>query len=212
MDTKGKILKEALLQFNQKGIEHATIRSIADAIDISHSNLCYHYKNIDAIIDYFCHELVDEFIEQFEATNSYNSNLELLYHSTYNNFTIMAKYKFLFLDINNIIRRLPSTKIQYQELTKMRLEQSTTIISHLIEEDVLRYNISKKHYDHLPQLFLMLGDNWLSNAEIHFEKEANNKIYYYTNLLMQLLIPYYTPKGYRLLDDINEHKRSLATL
>ena len=53
MNTKEKILKEALKQFNASGVEQVTTRHIAKGLSMSQGNLHYHFPNKDELIEAF---------------------------------------------------------------------------------------------------------------------------------------------------------------
>ena len=51
MDTKEKILFNALEMFSQTGYNTVSIRDIAEAVDIKESSIYYHFKNKQDIFD-----------------------------------------------------------------------------------------------------------------------------------------------------------------
>lgn len=63
MDTREKILDEALKLFSQHGYDAVSIRQIAGAVGIKESSLYYHFKNKQAIFD----TLVDFCFQKAEA-------------------------------------------------------------------------------------------------------------------------------------------------
>lgn len=57
MDTKEKILFNALEMFSQTGYNTVSIRDIAEAMDIKESSIYYHFKNKQDV--FFCNDNAD---------------------------------------------------------------------------------------------------------------------------------------------------------
>ena len=66
MKTKDRILKEALVLFNQQGSDDVSLRAIARSMDISVGNLAYHYANTDRIIEALYLELAEKWISRLK--------------------------------------------------------------------------------------------------------------------------------------------------
>lgn len=67
MDTKEKILKEALTLFSEKGYSAVYVGDIADAVGIKAPSLYKHYKSKQAIFD-SCIEVFSERMEQIRTS------------------------------------------------------------------------------------------------------------------------------------------------
>ncbi|MBP5415272.1 MAG: helix-turn-helix transcriptional regulator [Lachnospiraceae bacterium] len=70
MDTKQRILDEALTLFSQKGYANVFVNDIAEKVGIKAPSLYKHYKNKQAIFD----EIIDEMNHRFEA-NEHNMSI-----------------------------------------------------------------------------------------------------------------------------------------
>lgn len=62
MNTKQKILQQALQLFNENGLSNVSLREISEAMDISVGNLQYHFKKREDIVE----GLFDEFLNYFK--------------------------------------------------------------------------------------------------------------------------------------------------
>ncbi len=67
MDTKHKILDEALTLFSEKGYANVYVNDIADRVGIKAPSLYKHYKNKRAIFDAILDEMNKQFAKQAEA-------------------------------------------------------------------------------------------------------------------------------------------------
>ena len=50
MKTKDKILHQALLFFNEKGVDQVSVLEISQKLNISYGNLTYHFKKKEEIV------------------------------------------------------------------------------------------------------------------------------------------------------------------
>jgi len=69
MDTKQKILDEALTLFSEKGYANVYVNDIADRVGIKAPSLYKHYKNKQAIFDAIIEEMNNRYINQAGAFN-----------------------------------------------------------------------------------------------------------------------------------------------
>ena len=67
MNTKEKILDEALTLFSEKGYANVFVGDIADRVGIKAPSLYKHYKNKKAIFDAIIDEMNRRFAEQTRA-------------------------------------------------------------------------------------------------------------------------------------------------
>ena len=69
MDTKHRILDEALTLFSQKGYANVYVGEIAERVGIKAPSLYKHYKNKQAIFDAIIDEMNKRYVEQASALN-----------------------------------------------------------------------------------------------------------------------------------------------
>ncbi len=69
MDTKQKILDEALTLFSEKGYANVYVNDIAERVGIKAPSLYKHYKNKQAIFDAIIEEMNNRYINQAGALN-----------------------------------------------------------------------------------------------------------------------------------------------
>jgi AcrR family transcriptional regulator len=202
MSTKERILRVALDQFNKMGTDQATVRSIADEVGISHGNLCYHFKNTDALIEALYDQLVSLINEQVQSMQLPDNKLELLYEQASASFQLLYQYRFLLLDFVRIIRRHASIKEKFRQHIQLRRLQFRMAFDHLIERGLMKEEWVPGLYDHLITNILILGDNWINHAEIHFDQKGPAVIDHYLKAFFSVIVPYLTESGlheYRLL-------------
>lgn len=195
MDTKSRILEAALRQFNEYGTDQTTVRSIAEEVGISHGNLCYHYKNTEALIEALYDRLVAEIDERAHTTLKAGAGMEEMIGQIGLTFGIMYRYRFIFLDFVRIIRRIGSVREKFRALIRFRREQFREGYRQMIEKGLMREEWEPGLYDHYTTNMLILGDNWICNAEIHFDEKGETVIRFYLDAFLGGLVPYLTEKG-----------------
>lgn len=195
MKTKDKILQMALQQFNERGIEQVSIRSISTALGISAGNLTYHYKNTDKIIYALYLQLVEELGRSIEQVISQSPDIQWLYEATAYNCRMMWKYRFLLIDFVAISRRITDIRDHFRQLVKMRQWQIRQAINEMVELGLFIPEWQEGMYDKYILRMIILSDAWIPDAQIHFEGQEEEIIPFYTELIVSSIQPYLTPAG-----------------
>ena len=104
-NTRQKILDAALQLFNSTNVDQVTIRDVAKKAGISHGNLCYHFPNIDSLVEHLYLQLAAEQDELFSRMTAREVSLETLKASSAESLAILYKYKFLMLDFVSVMRK-----------------------------------------------------------------------------------------------------------
>ncbi len=195
MKTKDKILQMALQQFNERGIEQVSIRSISSALGISAGNLTYHYKNTDKIIYALYLQLVEELGRSIEQVISQSPDIQWLYEATAYNCRMMWKYRFLLIDFVAISRRITDIRDHFRQLVKMRQWQIRQAINEMVELGLFIPEWQEGMYDKYILRMIIMSDAWIPDAQIHFEGQEEEIMAFYTELIVSSIQPYLTPAG-----------------
>jgi AcrR family transcriptional regulator len=202
MNTREKILEAALKLFNEKGTETITVRHIAKEIGISHGNLCYHFPNTDEIIFKLYENLVEELSIGISRLPVKEVDLWLLYRTGHLTFSLMYKYKFLMLDFVGIMRRIEKLKNHYRQLVIFRQQEFQRTMEFLIVGGYLKPEVTQGHYAGVREINFILGDFWISRAEIIFEGPEKEKLNYYLSLMFIPVLGSLTEKGLAQYEEI----------
>ncbi len=195
MNTKERILQNALQLFNERGINPVTTRHIAAALSISHGNLCYHFASREIIIEQLYHRLVAELDAEIGQATQSAAGLPELLGLTQKTFEIQYKYRFILLHIVEIMRKITSVGAHFRQLLIHRKVQFSAIIGRLVREGIFETESYPGQYDRLVTQFYLIGDFWLSEAEILYEGPEEEKVNYYVQIARSLIFPYLTDKG-----------------
>jgi AcrR family transcriptional regulator len=195
MTTKEKILEAARELFNKEGIDAITTRHVAARLGISHGNLCYHYPRKEILIEKLYYELVEKLDEAIGRASGGELTLASVFALTRYTFEVQYHYRFIMLHMVEIMRKIESVGTHFRGLLAKRKVQFGFLIEGLIGNGLLQPERFPGQYGHFITQFYIVGDFWISEAEILFEGPEAGKIPYYTRLAQAMLLPYLTEQG-----------------
>jgi AcrR family transcriptional regulator len=198
-NTREKILRAALLLFNEYGLVNVSVRQIAQELNISQGNLNYHFKLKEDIIEALYFQLVAEMDSQMNTMEAAANGLESLYKSSLQTMEIMYDYKFILIDFIHLMNENIEIKSHYGGLMKIRNEQFQMIFQLLITLDILRPPEFENEYQRLYQRMNIIGDSWIN---IYATFDSSNNVKYYCDLLFEMIYPYLTENGKREYQNI----------
>lgn len=194
-NTKEKILATALDLFNANGLSKVTLRTIAKKMGISQGNLNYHFKKRDDIIEFLYFELVSTIDKSMIETQSAEINLKLLFDLSKSIMTNFYTYRFFLLDFVQIMKDNKIIKSHYLKLSELREDQFTDLFTALVKKKIMRKEELPNEYCFLYTRFQILGDFWISSAEVVNKRISKRIISNYYTIIIQAIYPYLTPKG-----------------
>jgi len=196
-NTKELILNTALDLFNSEGLSKVTLRTIANKMGISQGNLNYHYKKRETIIETLYFQLVSRMDENMERNEVKTIGLKSMFSLSLVIMESFYEYRFFMLDFVQIMRENERIKKHYLQLTKLREEQFLFLFNLLAENGVLREEILPNEYLFLFKRFQILGDFWISSAEVTKSRLNKKMVNEYSEIINQAIFPYLTEKGKR---------------
>jgi len=193
--TKEVILDTSLELFNSLGLSQVTLRTIAKKMGISQGNLNYHFKKRDDIIEGLYFQLVKNIDSSMSSMQESKNPFQLLVSISETIMFNFHEYRFFLLDFTQIMRENIKIKKHYSELTIQREEQFSMLFNLLIKEGLMRKEILPNEYKNLYKRFQILGDFWISDAEILNSNITKKTILTYSVILTQAIFPYLTIMG-----------------
>jgi len=193
--TKVIILETALDLFNTQGLSKVTLRTIANNMGISQGNLNYHFKKREDIIEALYFQLIDRINESMSQIVENDNILKVLLDMSQSVMFNLFAYRFIMLDFVQIMRENGRIKLHFQALQKLREEQFLTFFEVLISAGVMEKETLPNEYRNLCNRLQILGDFWISSAEISKGKLSKKSISKYGEIINQSIYPYMTEKG-----------------
>ncbi len=192
MNTKEKILKEALKQFNASGVEQVTTRHIAKGLSMSQGNLHYHFPNKDELIEALYQNFTDQIVSVSRQSTAVVFEKEEVLLSMQDSFRVMYAYRFLFRDNEAVWRRLPNLKRATLALLNRKKEEIRALIETYKKRKIFRADISDAQLDYLANQFLFTIATWL-NASEYLDIPAK-RVDYFSRFIFRQWLPYLIPK------------------
>jgi AcrR family transcriptional regulator len=198
-NTRKKILDAALQLFNSRNVDQVTIRDVAAKAGISHGNLCYHFPNIESLVENLYLQLASEQDELFKRMTAKEASLETLKSSSLESLTMLYRYKFLMLDFVTVMRKNKTIRDHYRDLYKLRKDQFRSVFAWMISQGYLKPEVYPGHYDKVIEQLFIVGDFWMASAEILYEGKEKEKVSHYADIIDQVLFPYLTPNAFPVI-------------
>lgn len=198
---KLKILQKAKELFNNKGVANVSIREISREINISHSNLIYHFKSKNAILDSLHQQILDSAIQLNKEIAIEENILKSLFISTIKGFEIIYDYRFFMIDFNLIMRENQPLHQQIKEIEKLRFTMYEEKIKLMMHQDIIRKEDFESEYSFLINQIRIFSDYWVSSSEV-YEKNPSLSVKKYSKLFLLLFYPYLTEKGKKSFEEL----------
>lgn len=199
LNTKKKILDEAIKQFNKKGILNITGRHIALDIGISYGNLYYHYNNKEALLLAIYKQMRNEMTSSYQSRSHDTNIFEHFFNLLLFLEQFQYKYRFFNQEVLEIVRNYPKISKLLKKTLELRKNQVQEIFNELIEEGFLVEKPSET-YERLQHTIRIITTFWLSKQEVITDYKFSGEGEM-THHVWELLKPYMTKKGTKVYND-----------
>ncbi len=195
MKTKDRILQTALRLFNEQGLPKVTLRTIANEMNISQGNLNYHYKKREDIIEALYFELAERIDTRMTQNQVPEISLKLLFDTSGLVMASLYEYRFLLLDFAQIMRENETIRKHFLELSARREQEFLFLFQGLEKKGLMRPETFQNEYAFLYERIKLMGDFWISSAEIAYPQLNDQVIAHYSRVISLEIYPYLTRKG-----------------
>jgi hypothetical protein len=125
---------------------------------------------------------------------------------------MLYQYRFLMLDFEGIMRRIPAIREQHRALIKQRKAVFQQLLVGLRVEGLLKSELYPGYDEQLLTQLFVVGDFWIAHAEWLSERNTTDNHLYYQQMLRAILAPLLTDRGWdvwqRYPATIPEHQAS----
>lgn len=136
MNTRDRILLETLRLFNEEGVAKVSTNRIAAELEMSPGNLYYHFKSKEHLVDWLFRRLELE-LKPFTESGASLSALDDVWLSLHLTFETIEKYRFLYTDIDYLIREYPRFGERIQAMTLTAMETVKSMCRNLAKTGVI---------------------------------------------------------------------------
>ena len=194
MKTNEKIRNQALILFNDKGVDQVSSLEISQALKISYGNLTYHYKKKDDIVLALYSQM------QQELNTAINRLVQRIFEETFylklvnEIFEIIWDYRFIYLNINSLMNQFEFIAESEKSYSAMRIKILNRAKKYLIQEGYLKSE-ANNNYESLIQNLNMILYGWINDAKLFYEGDEAKKIEVYVSLFYNVALTHITEKG-----------------
>ncbi len=187
--TRDRILDTSLALFNIVGEPNVTTLLISDELDISPGNLYYHFKSkgdiVGELFDRYEAELLDLVTVPEDAEISLEQQgffLHLLFEG-------IARYRFLYQDLVNVLSRYDSLQTRFRRLLRKKEKAFRTICDSLRQQEIML--IGDRELDALCEQLTLTICYWVSYESLsHLDDRESVDLGRGVFQMLQLLAPY----------------------
>jgi hypothetical protein len=194
MKTNEKIRNQALILFNDKGVDQVSSLEISQALKISYGNLTYHYKKKDDIVLALYSQM------QQELNTAINRLVQCIFEETFylklvnEIFEIIWDYRFIYLNINSLMNQFELIAESEKSYSATRIKILNRAKKYLIQEGYLKPE-ANNNYESLIQNLNMILYGWITDAKLFYEGDEAKKIEVYVSLFYNVALTHITEKG-----------------
>ena len=126
--TRERILETALALFNQFGAPGVTTTAIAAEMRISPGNLYYHFHSKEEIVEILFADFRREIHETLAAPERHPPHAEDVWLFLHLVFESIAKYRFLYRDLNDLLSRSRVLEVQFKGILDHKTHTAAAIL------------------------------------------------------------------------------------
>ena len=201
MKKKEQIVAKAVSLFNERGVGKVSIRDIAGELSMSSGNFAYHFKNKEALIEYFYARMYDEVeIEtQLRDEEGFSAFNEILRQIT----EFMNRYSFFYTDIVDIFRSCPGIQNNYANNYEGRKSIYKGILKHFIDRSLIVLPANEDStLDEVTHTIWFTLTFWQSQKKILPANSVQVQPSYVIKQIWRILMPYMTDVGLAEYDQL----------
>lgn len=184
----------AIRLFNERGIHAVSIRDIGGALEMSSGNFAYHFKNKEALIEYFYHQMYDEveIATELNEDEGFPEFQNILMEIT----RFMTKYSFFYTDIVDIFRSCPAIRKDYAHNYEGRKSIYKGFLHHFISKSLISIpNNEQAILDRITHAIWFNMTFWQSQKKVLPAHSPQIQPEYVINQIWQIILPYMTHAG-----------------
>lgn len=192
----------ATSSFNEHGFRLTEGEKLIQQSGIPLPSYREEFGSVQALVFEIFAQLCEESDCISQGLDAKGTTLKNLLNTTIESYRVQTKFRFIFLNLHEIIEQIEPIKDRYYELISLRKSQLIHLFQLLENDQLMRGEVVSGQYDNLANQMIILSDFWLTHNNMVFGQD-NFKPEYYSKLVLSILVPYLTESGledYRTID------------
>ncbi len=188
--TRDRILNASLALFNSVGEPNVTTLLISDELDISPGNLYYHFKSKGDIVEELFDSFEDEMMDLLAVPEDADISLDQQSFFLHLLFETVARYRFLYQDLVNVLSRYDQLQARFRRLLKKKTDGFRTLCDSFRRQEMM--DITETELDALCEQLTLTACYWssfdsLSHLDDRDSVDPGKGVYQ----MMHLMMPYF---------------------
>ncbi len=175
-----------------KGITNVSVRDICAEVGISAGNFSYHFPSKDTIVEQLYQQMLLEIQEVLTAIPRDHVSIFFFLESHKEVFTIQLKYKFLYLNLFEILSNYPEIRQAYLKNHVFERQMVAELFNVYVAKGIIKKGVSEKQFERMLNVGQILNNAWLVDAEIQFKGNKKGQLAYYMNICCGMIEPHLT--------------------
>ena len=189
-----EIINKTLPIINEQDCRPLQLEYLLEKANISSDVFFQYFAGVDDLLAEAFSRLCEGANTLAEDIDQPSFSLEKLFKVIVRIFKLQVRYRYLMLNLTNLIQSNETIKDKYLELTALRKAQFIHLFSTLEKEGYFYQEKFPGNFENLSVQIMMLSDYWLSHSSAVFG--ANDiQFSYYSKLIFSTVLPYLTDKG-----------------
>ena len=190
MNTKFKIIKEAISLFNKEGYNAVSMQELAQKLSMSRGNLTYHFRDKDTLLKVIAEQMWAKMELERQRTRKLPS-FENIHNEVLLHYKIQKQFAFIFIDPH--VLKHPIIKKQFREMTQEVLQDFKEGMAFAIKLGNMKEEEIPGTYYNIAFISWMLSFFWLSQQIIRGKKTGDDG----EKMVWSILLQHFTSKGIR---------------
>ena len=142
MKTRDRILETTLRLFNEEGVPKVSTNRIADELGMSPGNLHYHFKSKEQLVEWLFRRLEADLAPFMQSSGTLIA-LDDVWLSLHLSFEVMEKYRFIYTDVDFLLREFPRSGARVRSLTLSAIDIARIVCANLASNGVLHGSVEE---------------------------------------------------------------------
>ncbi|WP_273203533.1 TetR/AcrR family transcriptional regulator [Marinobacter subterrani] len=190
--TRDRILQTSLALFNSVGEPNVTTLLISDELDISPGNLYYHFKSKGDIVEELFDHYEQDMLDLLAVPEDADISLEQQGFFLHLLFETVARYRFLYQDLVNVLSRYDQLRVRFKRIQKKKTAAFRAICGSFRRQGIMMTD--QEELESLCEQLTLTACYWsafdtLSHLDDRESVDPGRGVYQ----MMHLIIPYLAP-------------------
>jgi AcrR family transcriptional regulator len=193
--TKEKILEASRKLFNAQGLAKVSVRDICGELNISVGNFSYHFPNKDTIVVSLYKGMLTELASVVQSIPRDTVNITVYLESHKQLFQIQLKYKFIYLNLFEVITAHPEIKVMHLKNITYERKTAGELFDIYVKKGVIKKGLDRDEFTRILNVGQIINNSWVIDAEIVYTGNKKQQLAYYMSICCGLLEPYLTTES-----------------